>query len=236
MKKLLFIMLPIFFISNSYAKPHYWVGQVTKARTVYEPVAEYQYEVLPLGVLYGDESGYVESFSIPQVISHTAVLEGSWALIRHNTDNGNTVILDSQEAATGFVDSDIFYELFISRLQEQLHTVDPTLLSFGDNRIVEFIIALSGTGSADVLYREKNKNMLLVALEYYSRNTLKVFAPFVKTRDVWAFRVSVASGKVQVMSDTAKYSQGFAFNKVFNIEQPIPNLTLLNQKEARNER
>lgn len=232
MIRLLVVLMGMLSSASILANPHYWVGEITAARTVYEPVAEYQYEIKPLGALIGDESTFVTEFTIPSVISHTAVLKGSWVLVRVNTDTRNVVIIDTQDPRNGFADSKVFYELFLTSLNNYTRNIDRPLLSFGDVRILFFMISMNGNDDANIIYREKNRNLLLTAIEYYSRLILNDFLPFIRGKDLWGFRVVVLDGAISIMPDAVRFPQGRPFNKVFDEEQPIPNLVLLNKREG----
>ena len=233
MIRILTLIACLTFAIPSLADAHYWVAKVTAARTVYEPIAEYQYDIEPLGVLLGDESTYVNTFSIPSVISHSAVLEGNWVLLRVNTETRNVVIIDAQDPMYGFAESKVFYDLFLQRLNKSLATVDQFLLSYGDLRTLRFMIVINGLDGADVLYHEKNKNLLIASIEYYSRYILKDFLPFVRRKDLWSFRVSTYTDSMTVFNDRVKSVQGAPFNKVFDYQQPIPNLALLNEQDKK---
>lgn len=221
----LFIVLALF-SPNLFGQTHYWIAEVIKAETVYEPTAEYQYHVKPLGTLYGDESGYVTHFTIPSVISHKSVQAGSWLLIRRNVVMDRTVIIEVQSPDDGFVDSEVFYEIYVMGLVEKMKLVDAELISHGHIRALEISMILNGVGGVQLRYAEENKNLFIVAMDYYIRQSLKNFLPFIPRRTLWSIRASAIGQTILVTKNQRKFSRGKSFSETIDANQSVPKSIL----------
>lgn len=222
------IVLTLSAISVS-AKTHYWLAEVTEAKTVYEPSAEYQYEVIPLQPLVGDESTFVSSFSIPFVISHSAVLPGSWVIIRVNLDHQTLSIVEAQSKTVGFGESQVFNELFLSRLRSAFEEVRGDLIQIYRPKIAHFKYAIDANEAVEVRYSDKNDTLLLTAIEYYSHQIIKDFTPYIREKVIWGFKADASSSPVRLYRESPRKSPGKLFNQSLDVEQALPSESVLRE-------